>query len=150
MRHPDDGILLRYLDGELPARKAGQVRTHLEACWQCRAQAAELQETIGDCVRYRKNVLTPNLPAPPESWRNLDFERVEAELAAQSFLLRLARFLSPSRNPRVRWALSGAAVLALSFVVIRQLRQTPKVEAAILGKRKPRSEPGYGCCVDRR
>src|SRR5437899_10243477 len=132
LRHPGDVILLRYLDGELPARKAGQVRTHLKACWQCRAQAAELQETIGDCVRYRKNVLTPNLPAPPESWRNLDFERVEAELAAQSFLLRLARFLSPSRNPRVRWALSGAAVLALSFVVIRQLRQTPKVEAAAL------------------
>ncbi len=132
LRHPDDGLLLRYLDGELPARKAGQVRTHLEACWQCRAQAAELQATVGDCVRYRKNVLVPHLPPPPESWRSLDFDRVEAELAAQSFLLRLARFLSPSRNPSVRWALSGAGVLALSFVLVRQLRQTPKVEAAAL------------------
>jgi len=132
LRHPDDGLLLRYLDGELPARKSGQVRTHLEACWQCRAQAAELQETIGDCVRYRKNVLVPHLPPPPESWRSLDFDRVEAELAGQSFLLRLARFLSPSRNPGVRWALSGAAVLVLSFVLVRQLRQTPKVEAAAL------------------
>ena len=88
--------------------------------------------TIGDCVRYRKNVLVPHLPPPPESWRSLDFDRVEAELAAQSFLLRLARFLSPSRNPGVRWALSGAAVLVLSFVLVRQLRETPKVEAAAL------------------
>ncbi len=132
MRHPDDDLLLRYLDGEVPPRKARQLRTHLEACWQCRAHAAELQETIGDCVRYRKAVLIPSLPAPPEAWRSLDFDRVEAELAGQSFLLRLARFLSPARNPSLRWALSGAAVLVLSFVLVRQLRQTPKVEAAAL------------------
>ena len=56
VRHPDDGLLLRYLDGELPGRKARQVRTHLEACWQCRTQSEELQNVIGECVRYRKNV----------------------------------------------------------------------------------------------
>jgi hypothetical protein len=132
LRHPEDGLLLRYLDGELPARKVRQVRTHLEACWQCRAQVEELQGAIGECVRYRKNVLAPSLPPPPEAWRSLDFERVEAELAAQSLLVRLARFFSPRQNPGLRWALSGAAVLALSFVLVQQLRETPKVEAAAL------------------
>jgi anti-sigma factor RsiW len=132
LRHPEDGLLLRYLDGELPGRKARQIRNHLEACWQCRAQAAELQNAIGDCVRYRNNVMVPNLPAPPETWHSLDFERVDAELAEQSFLLRLERLLSPSRNPRMRWALSGVVVMVLSFVLVRQLRQTPKVEAAVL------------------
>ena len=34
--------------------------------------------------------------------------------------------------PGLRWALSGAAVLALCFVLIQQLRETPKVEAAVL------------------
>ena len=84
MRHPEDGLLLRYLDGELPGRKARQIRSHLEACWQCRAEAEELQSVIGECVRYRKNVLAPGLPPPPEPWRSLDFDRVDSELAAQS------------------------------------------------------------------
>ncbi|MCX6626389.1 MAG: zf-HC2 domain-containing protein, partial [Candidatus Solibacter sp.] len=132
VRHPEDGLLLRYLDGELPGRKARQIRTHLEACWQCRAQVEELEGVIGECVRYRKNVLAPRLPPPPGPWRSLDFERAEAELAAQSLWVRLARFLSPRQNPGVRWALSGAAVVAICFVLVQQLRETPKVEAAAL------------------
>jgi hypothetical protein len=132
VRHPEDGLLLRYLDGELPGRKARQIRTHLEACWQCRAQAEELQAAIGDCVRYRNHVLAPGLPPPPEAWRSLDFAAADAELAAQSLASRLARFLSPRQNSGLRWALSGAAVLGLAFVALQQLRETPKVEAAAL------------------
>ena len=136
VRHPEDGLLLRYLDGELPGRKARQVRTHLETCWQCRAQVDELEATIGECVRYRQNVLAPSLPPPPEPWRSLDFARADSELAgelaAQSWFTRLARFLSPRQNPGLRWALSAAAVVALCFVLVQQLRETPKVEAAAL------------------
>src|ERR1017187_6687541 len=136
VRHPEDGLLLRYLDGELPGRKARQVRTHLETCWQCRAQVDELEATIGECVRYRQNVLAPSLPPPPEPWRSLDFARADSELAgelaAQSWFTRLARFRSPRQNPGLRWALSGTAVVALCFVLVQQLRETPKVEAAAL------------------
>jgi hypothetical protein len=135
VRHPEDGLLLRYLDGELPGRKARQVRAHLEACWQCRAQVEELEAAIGECVRYRRDVLAPGLPPAPEPWRSLDFERVDAELATQSLWLRMARFLSPLRSGGPRWALSGAAVLALCFVLVQQLRETPKVEAAALLQR---------------
>ena len=119
LRHPDDGLLLRYLDGELPGRKARQVRSHLEACWQCRTQSEELQNVIRECVRYRKNILAPSLPPPPQPWRGLDFARADSELAAQSMF---ARILSPFRNPGLRWALSGALVVALSFIVFQQLR----------------------------
>ena len=132
VRHPEDGLLLRYLDGELPGRKARQVRAHLEACWQCRAQVEELEAAIGECVRYRRDVLAAGLPPAPEPWRSLDFERVDAELATQSLWLRMARFLSPLRSGGLRWALTGAAVLALCFVLVQQLRETPKVEAAAL------------------
>jgi predicted anti-sigma-YlaC factor YlaD len=132
VRHPEDGLLLRYLDGELAGRKSRQVRSHLEACWQCRAQVEELETAIGECVRYRKSVLAPSLPPPPELWRSLDFGRVEAELAEQSLWHRMARFLSPLRHGGVRWALSGAAALALCFVAVQQLRETPKVQAAAL------------------
>ena len=135
MRHPEDGQLLRYLDGELPRGKANQLRTHLEACWQCRTEVEELQAVVGDCVRYRKNVLAACLPPPPAPWRALDFERVDAELAAQSIFSRLANFLSPRRNGALRWAISGAAVLALGAGIFLQLRETPKVEAAALLKK---------------
>src|ERR1017187_5853163 len=73
---------------------------------------------------------------PPEPWRSLDFARADSELAgelaAQSWFTRVARFLSPRQNPGLRWALSGAAVVALCFVLLQQLRETPKVEAAAL------------------
>ena len=84
LRHPDDGLLLRYLDGELPGRKARQVRTHLEACWQCRTQSEELQNIIRECVRYRKNVLAPSLPPPPQPRRPLDIARADSEQAPQT------------------------------------------------------------------
>ena len=132
VRHPEEGLLLRYLDGELAGRKTRPVRSHLEACWQCRAQVEGLESAIGDCVRYRKDVLAPSLPPPPEPWRSLDFGRVDAELAEQSLWHRVARFLSPLRHGGVRWALSGAAALALCYVGVQQLRETPKVQAAAL------------------
>ena len=106
MRHPEDGLLLRYLDGELPGRKARQVRTHLEACWQCRAQVEELQGVIGECVRYRKNVLAPGLPPPPEPWRSLDFDRVEVRTGCA------IRFCPPGAFPLAA-SQSGPALGAL-------------------------------------
>jgi len=135
MRHPDDGLLLRYLDGELSGRKARQLRSHLEACWQCRCEVDALQATVADCIRYRKSVLRDGLPPAPAPWRPLDFESVDTELASQSVAARLARFFSPHQGAPLRWALTGAAVLALAFVAIHKLGETPRVEAAALLKK---------------
>jgi len=135
LRHPEEGQLLRYLDGELPRGKANQVRSHLEACWQCRSQVEGLEGAIGDCVRYRKNVLGACLPPPPAPWKALDFEKAEAELADQSVFVRLANFLTPRRSAPLGWALSFAAVVALAAGIFQQLRETPKVEAAVLLKK---------------
>src|SRR5436190_16914380 len=133
LRHPEDGILLRYLDGELPGRKVRQVRAHLEACWQCRAQVEDLQGIVTECVKYRKDVASL-MPFPPAEWGSLNFELVEAELASQSLFVRLARLFSP-RQPGIRWALSGAVAVALCFVLLLKLRETPHVEAAALLQR---------------
>src|SRR5258707_15513209 len=107
MRHPDEGMLLRYLDGELSGRKSRHIRSHLEACWQCRADVQTLETAVGDCVNYRKNVLAECLPPAPGQWKPLDFELAEAELAAQSTMARLARYFSPRQNAPLRWALSA-------------------------------------------
>ena len=133
LRHLDEGQLLRYLDGELPRRKARQVKQHLEACWQCRAELDELQSGVAECVKYRKEVLGA-LPAPPEPWKDLsrEFDRIDASLAAQSFGVRMARVLFATP---LRWAAAGAALVAATVLIFNQLHETPSVQAASLLKR---------------
>ena len=62
LRHPEDGLLLRYLDGELPGRKVRQIRAHLEACWQCRERLRTTEETISGLIRARNRELDEHLP----------------------------------------------------------------------------------------
>src|SRR5215831_12790267 len=137
--HPDDGMLLRYLDGELPARKVRQVRTHLEACWQCRSSLGELQASIAECVRYRQNVLQQHLPAPPAAWSDLSrgFAEIDALVGVESWTARLGRALKAplAAPPAFRWALSAAAVMLVAAGVYFQFRETPSVQAATLLKR---------------
>ncbi len=130
-RHPDEGQLLRYLDGELPGSQARHVRRHLEACWQCREALEGLQNTVGDCVRYRRDVLAAHTPPAPGPWRDLsrDFARIDAEAERGSFAARLLRALAP---PPVRWTAAGAAALAVIAAIVFQLRETPSVQAAAL------------------
>jgi hypothetical protein len=131
-QHLDDGLALRYLDGELPGRKARQVRRHLEACWQCRAEIEALETTVADCMRYRKQVLETHLPEAPNPWADLSrgFDRVDAELSAVPFWKRLG--LIP---PSLVWSAAAVAVAALVCAVFYQLRETPSVQAAVLLKK---------------
>jgi hypothetical protein len=137
--HSDDGVLLRYLDGELPSRESARVHGHLQACWQCRAATDELQESIADCVRYRKNVLIQYLPAPPAPWADLSrgFAEIDAEVGVESWAPRLGRVLRAplAVPPALRWALSAAAVMLVAAGVYYQFRETPSVQAASLLKR---------------
>jgi len=134
IRHLDDGQLLRYLDGELSRGKARQVRRHLEACWQCRAELEGLEAAVADSVKYRKNVLGACLPAPPQAWKDLsgEFDRIDASIAVQSLAARLVRALTP-RRPSLRWA--AAALVGVIAITFYQLRETPSVQAAALLKR---------------
>jgi len=135
LRHSEEELLLRYVDGELSGRKAKQVRAHLEACWQCRTELEAFEATIGECVHYRKNVLAECLAPAPAQWKPLDFDSVDSALVEQSLGARLARLFSARQTAALRWALSGAAVLALAFLAINKLGETPKVEAAALLKK---------------
>ena len=125
--HPDDGVLLRYIDGELPGRKARQVEKHLEACWQCRTEIEGLKATVAECIRYRQSA-----PAASNPWSDLSrgFARIDDSLATEPFLTRLLRPAAP-----LRWSLAAAAVLALLCGIYYQLRETPAVQAATLLRR---------------
>src|SRR5665811_1869059 len=77
-----------------------------------------------------------------------------AEQAAQSLLVRMfvtvPRFFSPLlQNGGLRWALSGALVLAVCFVLVQQLRETPKVEAAALLQKAVRAAQSRPAAIKR-
>jgi hypothetical protein len=133
MRHPEDEQMLRYADGELPARAAGEVRSHLEACWQCRAQLEELQNTVAECVGYRKNVLQRHLPPAPAPWTDIyqRFSEIDASLGQPSLLDRAAQALRwPMHNARI-WA-PVAVTLLLVWGLFYRFRITPSVQASEL------------------
>jgi anti-sigma factor RsiW len=124
--HPEQALLLRYIDGELPGRKSRAIQRHLEACWECRTEVEELQETVAECVRYRKQVLAEGLPAPPQEWRDIyrEFDRIDAQTPRRAFL-------------PWRWGLAAAtAALAVAGVVqgVVQYAAHYKVREAALVK----------------
>jgi hypothetical protein len=60
--HVPDEDLLRIADGELSNRRSIQIRTHLEACWLCRARIAKIERSIGEFVRVIRESSDPDLP----------------------------------------------------------------------------------------
>ena len=133
LQHPEDDQLFRYADGELPAGAHGKVRSHLEACWECRVELAELQETVGECVRYRKSVLQRHLPSPPAPWMDIyqRFSAIDASPEPVFFdrVRWVLQFLPVSHAQR--WATAVVMLMVLAVLFLR-LRQTPSVEAAEL------------------
>ena len=121
--------LVRYLDGELSARKIGKVERHLESCGRCRTELDELKNTFAECVHYQ-NVLKAQTPEAPQPWRDLyrDFSRIDESLANDSLLVRLMRPLVHSGAPR--WSFVAGLAVLIVLGSIYQLRQAPSVQAA--------------------
>ena len=137
-RHPENDLLLAYLDGELRGRPERQVRRHVAACWQCRAELDQLQRMVTECVRYRQN-LASAVPAPPQPWKDLTRE-----------FDRLAENPEGARQRRLgwwRWVLvgAGAVSLAAATVALRSgfhiFPQTPAPPVQDRPLALPRSSP---------
>ena len=137
--HPEEAALLRLIDGELAPAEAREIERHMAACPECRLEVEELRETLGDCRRYREEVLGTMLPAPPKPWAELrtGFARIDAgedaETWGKPFGLPRQTETRPRRllqRPSVRWALAAAAML--TFAIVWQFRETPSVQAASL------------------
>jgi anti-sigma factor RsiW len=131
--HPDEEQLLRYSDGELSSRAAGNVNSHLKACWQCRTALEEIETTVGACVRYRTSVLQQHLPAPPAPWTDIyrSFAEIDASLDKPSLADRFTGVLSfPMRHAR-KWV-PVAAALMLATGLFYRYRLMPSVQAAEL------------------
>ncbi len=60
--HPSDQQLLLFADGELPPRRADEIRAHLRACWDCRSRMAETESVIADFMQVHRRTLDPQVP----------------------------------------------------------------------------------------
>ncbi|MEO8131393.1 MAG: zf-HC2 domain-containing protein, partial [Bryobacteraceae bacterium] len=131
--HPQDDELMRYADGEMPARQARKIRSHLEACWQCRAGLEDMQKVISDCVRYRKDLLQIYLPSPPARWGDIHqgFAEIDASRNDVPLFLRIRDSLRLRLAAAPRWAAAALAVVLVGVLSI-ELLQTPSVQAAEL------------------
>jgi hypothetical protein len=120
--HPSDQDLLLAADGELPARRAAEIRDHLAACWDCRARMAQIEATIADFVRASREALDPQLP--PIAGPRALLKAQLAELRGESLHSRwLPLHLAVNRR-----TLAYAFALALLFALGARffyLRQAP-------------------------
>jgi len=60
--HLSDEELLLFADGELSVRQISGIKTHLTACWDCRARLRQIEETISDFLYVHHRTLDPQLP----------------------------------------------------------------------------------------
>ena len=107
--HLSDQELLLAVDGELSPREAGQVESHLAACWTCRVRRQEIETTIGEFVRFQRQNFDSRIPSA-DGPRAL----LKAQLAQQAEV----QSTSWPRWPHsVSWRF-GWAVMAAVLVVV--------------------------------
>lgn len=112
--HREELVLLGYLDGELDADRADEVRRHLDSCYECRALLTEARATL----RMHDEAVRVGLPPPPRQWA--DLRPLLNDLDAERRQLRRTR---PSFQP-VWWAAAAAAIALIAIVIRLSTSQT--------------------------
>lgn len=87
--HPEDTILLAYLDAELPKPAMRSTAQHLQTCWKCRAALADLELQ----AQAASKILT----------HQVESDISKADAAKSKFLERKARFEARSRQSLIRF-----------------------------------------------
>ncbi len=125
--HLSEEELLLHLDGELSGRRADGARRHIQACWQCRARAEKVAQTIVRFVECR-NALAEE-ERPPQDWAGFEARlraaRVEKPPAAPMW-----RRGIPTRRP-MRLALATAGVV-MALIWIHSGSEQPLSAAEVL------------------
>jgi len=65
--HPSDEQLVQHLDGEGSSRQTKLIQAHLNQCWKCRCRLQELENAIGEFVRFYSqegDAKSPTLAGP--------------------------------------------------------------------------------------
>ncbi len=135
------------VDGELPARDAEQVESHLEACWACRARKQEMEGAIGEFIRFQRGSFDSLVPPSdgPRALLKAQLERLaETEGEVRPRWLR-------SLTRRLSWAAVAALLLAgSSALVFRALSPRFAPHAMAVTVPDPGFTPGATVLEDQR
>jgi hypothetical protein len=141
--HLSDRQILLEFEGELPGHTAEEVRTHLEACWKCRARRQELQSAITDFIGIHQRDLDAKLPpaAGPRALLKARLGQVPPEPGWRSLWA-----------GGVVWAVAGAAtvLVTIGLLLTLQRRGPSHPRTAVVIVPDSRLTPGAAVLMNRR
>src|SRR2546426_12237165 len=87
--------LVAYLDGEVGPDRSGQVRRHLESCWDCRDRLGSVERSIERFLELRRQAIPSELPpsGPAVDLFRRRLAAHESLTPAQSFFRKLSQRL---------------------------------------------------------
>ena len=113
INHVENGLLIRYLDGELPQREGEEVRTHLASCSQCGQMRDEFAS-----LSCRVDVLVNAQPVAEGS-----------EIRGKIVAAARSEGAAPSRvMKRFTWGMAVAATLAVGILLAPRPHRSPVTE----------------------
>ena len=151
MKHEDshlsDEQLLLHVDGEFSTQDEKPVRSHLEACWRCRARRQEIESAITGFVRDYQRDCDANIP-PADGPRAL----LKARLSQISEARPDRR--SAWLNLRYRFAAAAAAGGLVAFILLLgrsriERHPAPLESAAVFSLPDSTLTPGPTILIDR-
>jgi hypothetical protein len=142
--HLSDEQLLLDVEGETPTRDESLIRSHLDACWKCRARRQEIESTIADFVRVHQREFDVKLP-PAAGRRAL----LKAQLAHLATTPPNSSWSVLTR--RSDWALAAAAcaLAALSLFLVRATISRQSSPAVVFSIPDSRLTPGAAILATR-
>lgn len=145
--HLSDRQLLLHIDGELTSQDEMPVRTHLDACWKCRARRQEIEGAIADFIRVHQHKHDAKLP-PVAGRRAL----LKAQLAQLSSMAPRPGWLAEPR--RWEWTLAAAAwgLAVLGLLLVRSFvsgHERPFPNAIVVSIPDSRLTPGAAVLASR-
>ena len=140
--HVSDQELMQAVDGELSARAAGRVQSHLATCWSCRTRKQEIERAIGEFVREYSGSLDPQIP-PADGPRAL--------LRAQLAHLSGTELASHSVHRKLAWAILATAcgLAALGYFISHNWTNRQAVHVVAYSIPNPRLTPGATVLLSR-
>lgn len=144
LSHTTDEALISAADGELNSEAAANVKSHLEACWRCRARMEKIKRAIEELIDYRAAIAVP-YSSPRDGSRAIFSARLGLcasefipHSAWQNLRARLASFAGTVTAPRIAWAGSLLAVSVAIFIA--RVALAPTVSANVVLERARISE----------
>ena len=137
-RHPSDGQMVAFINGELNLRKHAAVAHHLEGCWKCLVRKKQMEETVFALVGWRERRLRPHLPPSADAQGRLvallNEQSIREEQSLRNSLLPGLRSLLPFFMHPVFASIFVVTLASVTLFAIWQQAATSLSASDLLGK----------------